>query len=63
MFLYQLVMIHDQLETMRVNLLAANSICALLQLLVPPVQVALHDHDYDAGIVSIQNDGVMTSDE
>ena len=34
------------IESMRVSLLAINSPCVLLQLLVPPVEVALHDHTY-----------------
>lgn len=33
-------------EKLRVDLLKTNSSCALLQLLVPPVSVALHDHNY-----------------
>ena len=33
-------------EKLRVDLLDANPSCALLQLLVPPVSVALHDHNY-----------------
>ena len=35
------------IETLRVHLLTVNPPCALLQLLVPPVHVALHDHQYD----------------
>lgn len=33
-------------EKLRVDLLKTNSSCALLQLLVPPISVALHDHNY-----------------
>ena len=48
------------IETLRVNLLAVDSHCALLQLLVPPVKVALHDHQYG----SHRNEStVLTSNE
>ena len=34
------------LENLRTDMLKFNSSCGLLQLLAPPVEIALHDHDY-----------------
>ena len=48
------------LEELRVKLLNGNSGSVLTQLLVPPVLVALHDHDYDAKNVDAAN---LTKDD